>query len=71
MTAACLTLRPPYAQDVYSSAFAVLRARQAASPAYLRAALAEFVASCHAHGAPPAPSLASLYVDLLLDQVGG
>ncbi|EFN57382.1 hypothetical protein CHLNCDRAFT_142780 [Chlorella variabilis] len=64
----CLTLRPPYAQDVYSSAFAVLRARQAASPAYLRAALAEFVASCHAHGAPPAPSLASLYVDLLLDQ---
>jgi hypothetical protein len=56
-------------QDVYSAAFAVLRAQQAAPPRYLQAALAEFVASCHAHGKVVAPPLATLYIDLLLDQV--
>ncbi|KAL4859773.1 Arabinosyltransferase RRA3 [Chlorella vulgaris] len=54
--------------DVYSAAFAVLRAQQAAPPHYLQAALAEFVASCHAHGKVVAPPLATLYIDLLLDQ---
>ena len=49
--------------------FALLQAHQQARPCYLQAALAEYVASCCAHGAVVAPSLATLYVDLLLDQV--
>lgn len=59
----------PY-QDVHNSAFALLQAQQAAAPAYLQAALAEYLASCHACCLEPAPSLAALYIDLLLDQVG-
>lgn len=49
--------------------FALLRSQARVRPGYLQAALAEFVASCAAHGLAVPPSLAALYVDLLLDQV--
>lgn len=57
-------------QDAYNSGFALLRAQGVCRPAYLQAALAEYLASLCCHGAQVAPSLAALYVDLLLDQVG-
>lgn len=50
--------------------FALLRAQQRLALSYQQAALAEYLASCRAHGLAAPPSLAALYVDLLLDQVG-
>ncbi|KAL4448111.1 hypothetical protein ABPG75_005330 [Micractinium tetrahymenae] len=55
-------------QDAYNSGFALLRSQGACRAAHLQAALAEYVASCCLHGAQVAPSLAALYVELLLDQ---
>ena len=59
---------PP--QDVFNSGFSLLRAQQRVCASYLQAALGEYVASCWCHGIAVVPSLAALYVDLLLDQVG-
>lgn len=65
------TLPCPLLQDAHDSAFAVLRAGAAARPAYLLGALCEYLGSLSTAGLPPAPCLATLLVDLLLDQVGG
>lgn len=61
---------PPPPQDAHNSGFALLRAQGACRAAYLQAALAEYLASLCCHSATAPPSLAALYVDLLLDQVG-
>lgn len=59
---------PSFLQDVHDSVFAPLHAQQRCRPAYLQAALCEYLASCHAHGLPPCPSLAALLVDVMLEQ---
>lgn len=64
-----LSCPSPVPQDAYNSGFALLRSQGACRAAYLQAALAEYVASLCSHASGVAPSLAALYVDLLLDQV--
>ncbi len=60
----------PAAQDLYSSVFSLLHHQGSVGAGAIQAALAEYVASLAAHALPLSPSLATFYVDLLLDQVG-
>ncbi|PRW59246.1 colon cancer-associated Mic1 [Chlorella sorokiniana] len=55
-------------QDLHDSVFAPLHAQRRCRPAYLQAALCEYLASCDIHGLAPCPSLAALLVDVLLEQ---
>ncbi len=60
---------PAALQDMSTRVFGWLREEQVIDSQYLQAALAQYVSSCHGFGIAVPPSLALLYVEILLDQV--